>query len=86
MSVIPLLANRAFAPEEVAILAAAFDDAWATVKRSGGTFASPRYERGAREVIAEQIIALAKRGVMDRQRLSGEAIAYLANSYQEKSV
>jgi hypothetical protein len=85
MSITPFLANHAFGPAEVAILAAAFDDAWATIKRSGSTLASPRYERGAREIIAEHIIELARRGVMDRHRLSAEAVASLARSYLDKS-
>jgi hypothetical protein len=83
MSVIPLLANPAFDPDQVAILVAAFDDAWATIKRSGSTFASTRYEHGAREIVAEHIVDLARRGLLDRQRLSEEAIAHLANAYRE---
>ncbi|HTV27946.1 MAG TPA: hypothetical protein VMF32_09210 [Xanthobacteraceae bacterium] len=84
MSVIPLFANQAFDPDQVEILVSAFDDAWDTIKRSGSTFASPRYERGAREIVAEHIVDLARRGVLDRQRLSAEAIAHLANSYGDK--
>jgi hypothetical protein len=82
--IIPVLEHHPFSPEEVEILAAAFDDAWETIKRSGSTFASPRYERGAREVIAKHIIDLAKRGIMDRRDLSADAVAYVANSYREE--
>jgi hypothetical protein len=35
MSVIPVFTNQPFGPEEIEILAAAFDDAWETIKRSG---------------------------------------------------
>jgi hypothetical protein len=40
------------------ILAAAFDDAWETIKRSGSMFASPGHAGGARDVVAKHIIEL----------------------------
>jgi len=86
MSVVPLLANQAFDPDQVAILVAAFDDAWDTIQRSGSTLAAPHYERGAREIVAQHIVELARRGLLDRHRLSTEAIAYLANSYRDACV
>jgi hypothetical protein len=76
--------HHPFSPEEIEILAAAFDDAWETIKRSDSALASPRYERGAREVIAKHIIDLAKRGIMDGDYLSADAVAYVANSYREE--
>jgi hypothetical protein len=53
MSVIPVLTNQPFGPEEIGILAAAFDDAWETIKRSGSMFASPGYAGGARDTVAK---------------------------------
>jgi hypothetical protein len=80
MAILPLLQNHSFDPEQVTILAAAFDDAWETIKRSGSTYASAPYERRAREIIAEHILDLARRGLMDCHRLSAEAVAYLAKN------
>ena len=80
MSIIPVLAHHPFGPDEVEILTSAFDDAWATIKRSGSEFASPRYEHGAQDVIAKHIIELAKRGVKDRHQLCAAAVAFLADS------
>jgi hypothetical protein len=84
MSIVPILANAAFGPEELEILTTASDDAWNTVVRSGSTFAAPRYERAAREVIASRIVEMAKRGIMDRQRLCADAVAHLAETYREE--
>jgi len=81
MSIVPLLANESFDPEAVEILSAAFDDAWEKVKQSGGTFARPAYERGAREVLAKHIIEMAQRGERDRRRLSEAAVKFLASNY-----
>jgi hypothetical protein len=86
MSVIPVLTNQPFGPEEIGILAAAFDDAWETIKRSGSMFASPGYAGGARDIVAKHIIELAKRGIWDRHQLSADAVAYLANSYRYERV
>ena len=84
MSVISVFEHRPFTPEEVDILATAFDEAWETIKRSGSTLAAPRYANGAREVVAKHIIELAQRGIMDRHNLCADAVAYLANSYWEE--
>jgi len=47
MTVVPLLAQSAFEPEVIDILAAAFEDAWASIEKSGSSLASPRYKRVA---------------------------------------
>ena len=85
MSVITVFTNQPFGPEEIEILAAAFDDAWETIKRSGSTFASPGYAGGARYIVAKHIIELA-RAIMDRHQLSADAVANLANSYRYERV
>jgi len=84
MSIHAVLARHPFGPEEVEILTSAFEDAWDTIRRSGSTFASPRYERGARDIVAKRIIEMATRGLMDRHQLCADAVAYLANSYKEE--
>ncbi len=82
MPIVPLLANTSFDPEAVAILSAAFDEAWERVKESGSTFARPAYARGAREVLAKCIIEMAQRGERDRGQLSAAAVTYLAENYK----
>jgi hypothetical protein len=69
MPLTAVLANHMFSPDEVQILVSAFDDAWATTKRSASLFASARYEHGTREIIAKHIAELAKQGIMDRHLL-----------------
>jgi hypothetical protein len=83
MSITPVFANHLFGPEEVEMLTSAFDEAWATIQRSGSVFASPRYEHGAQDIIAKHIIELAKQGVRDRRELCAAAVAFLANCYSE---
>jgi hypothetical protein len=83
LSIVPLLRDASFDPEAVAILSAAFDDAWNEVKRSGSTLARPAYERAAREVLAKCIIEMAQRGERDRRLLAEAAVKYLAKNYNE---
>ena len=83
MSIIPLLANTSFDPEAVDILSSAFDDAWASLKASGSSFARPAYERGAREILAKRIIEMAQRGERDRAKLAASALDYLAQNYNQ---
>jgi hypothetical protein len=77
-----VLANHMFSPDEVQILVSAFDDAWATTKRSASLFASARYEHGTREIIAKHIAELAKQGIMDRHPLCAAAITAVAGAYR----
>ena len=82
MTIAPLLAESAFDPEVIAVLAAAFEDAWASIEKSGSSLASPRYKRVAQEILAKHIIETAQRGERDRQRLSDDAVTYLTQSYK----
>ena len=61
-------ADGAFYPEEVQILVAAFDDAWAKLQSRGAPFAERAYARAAREILAKRIIMAAQRGERNRQR------------------
>src|SRR5262249_47031183 len=56
------LANDVFFPEEVQILVAAFDDAWAKLQSSHAQFAEEAYAAAAREILAKRIIMAAQRG------------------------
>ena len=82
MTIAPLLAESAFDPEVIAVLAAAFEDAWASIEKSGSSLASPRYKRVAQEILAKRIIETAQRGERDQQRLSDDAVIYLTQSYK----
>jgi hypothetical protein len=80
MSIIPLLAQSAFEPEFIETLVS-YEHAWQQVEKSGSTFASPRYKRAAREIIAKRIIEMAQRGEREPTRLAEDAVSYLARSY-----
>ena len=82
MTVVPLLAQSAFEPEVIDILAAAFEGAWATIEKSGSSLASPRYKRVAQEIMAKRIIETAQRGERDQKRLADDAVNYLMQSYK----
>jgi hypothetical protein len=83
LSIVPLLGAASFDPEAIAILSAAFDDAWGRIKQSGSGLARPAYERGAREVLAKCIIEMAQRGERDQRLLADAAVKYLAKNYKE---
>ena len=82
MPIVPLLANSSFDPEALEVLSAAFEDAWAKLKKTGSTFTRPAYERGAREVLAKCIIEMAQRGERDRRQLTEAAVTYLTDNYK----
>ena len=82
MAVVPFLSQSAFEPEVIAILAAAFEAAWASVETSGSALASPRYKRVAQEIMAKRIIETAQRGERDKDRLASDALTYLTESYK----
>jgi hypothetical protein len=71
-------ANGAFYPEEVQILVAAFDDAWAKLQSSGAPFAEEAYAPAAREILAKHIIRAAQRGERDPRQLTDDALFHLA--------
>jgi len=70
--------NGAFYPEEVQILVAAFDDAWAKLQSSGAPFAEEAYAPAAREILAKHIIRAAQRGERDPRQLTDDALFHLA--------
>jgi hypothetical protein len=81
MSVAPLLAESAFEPETVAVLASVFEIAWQKVEQSGSKLASPGYKRAAQEIIAKRIIEMAQCGERDPNALADDAVSHLERSY-----
>ena len=69
-------------------LAAAYEDAWQRFEQSGSVFASPRYRRVAREIIAKRIIDMAQsmtqnmaqHGEIEPRHLADDAVRYLAQT------
>jgi len=52
--------ETAFDPETVAVLAAAFNEAWDRLWASGSECARPAYARAMQEVVARRIIEMAQ--------------------------
>ena len=77
MSIASLLAETAFDPDTVALLASAFETAWDTVKKSGSPLAADDQAASTRELLAKRIIATAQKGERDTQRLVDDALAHL---------
>jgi hypothetical protein len=72
-----------FDPETIQVLAAAFDDAWERIQRSGSRFARPGYSRAMREVIARRIIEMAQQGLKDPQALAEDSVRFLTANYMD---
>ena len=68
-----------FDPDEIRVLAAAFDKAWEAVQASGVTYPKAEAEL-ARAILAKHIIAAAKDGEFDQGRLHDGALVALAQS------
>jgi hypothetical protein len=77
MSIIPFLAKSAFDPEMIEVLASAFDIAWQRVKDSGSPLASDEAAAMTRETMAKNIIAAARTGERDKNRLIESALLSL---------
>jgi hypothetical protein len=67
-----------FDPEEVRILVAAFEKAWASVQASGAVFDTGTKAASARAILAKHIIAAAKQGERDQGRLRDGALLAFA--------
>jgi hypothetical protein len=77
MPIVLLLADTAFDPDTVALLASAFDTAWDTVKKSGSPLAADGQAASTRELLAKRIIEMGQKGERDGQRLVHDALAHL---------
>jgi len=64
-------ADEVFYPEEVAILTAAFEDAWAKLQASRAPFVDTS---AAREILAKQIIMAAQRGERNPKHLAQDGL------------
>ena len=78
MPIASLLADAAFDPDTVALLASAFDTAWNTVKKSGSPLAADGQAASTRELLAKRIIEMGHKGERDGRRLVDDALAHLA--------
>ena len=70
--------EKAFDPEATRAIGAAFDSAWQDLQASGNIFSSQFTADWSREKIAKRIINMAQRGERDPDRLSYDALEYLA--------
>jgi hypothetical protein len=78
--------ETAFAPETIEILAAALDETWERLKKSGSRLARPAYSRVMREVVAKRIMEMAGPGVQDREALITDAVRFIAVNYEQPGV
>ena len=68
-----------FDPDDIRILVGAFDKAWEAVQASGEVFDSKARVDTARAILAKHIIAAAKEGELDEERLRDGALVVLAH-------
>jgi hypothetical protein len=71
-------ARGVFSPEDVTLLADAFDDAWRRVQASKAPCAAEEYALAARTILAKHIIDAAKAGERDPRWLADRALLYLS--------
>ena len=69
-----------FDPEEITIIAAAFDDAWERLEKSGYGSASAKAKERARQQLAKRIIDMAKLGERDPHKLCEDALLFMAQA------
>jgi hypothetical protein len=74
-----------FDPEGVPVLAAALDEAWDLLRKSGSECVRPAYARVMREVVARRIFDLAQGGINDRKQLAEGAVRFLNENYRHES-
>jgi hypothetical protein len=75
--------DATFDPETIEVLAAALENAWETIEKSGSRFARPAYSRAMREVIAKRIIEMARSGIKDQRQLADDAVRFLEANYND---
>jgi hypothetical protein len=77
-------AGGVFFPEDVEILVAAFDDAWARLQASRAPFTEDAYD--ARKILAKHIIMSAQRGERNRRQLADDALLHLSEQLSGEPV
>jgi hypothetical protein len=80
LSPIDKYAGGVFSPDDVRILAAAFDGAWRWLLASGIAFESERESETVRDALAKYIIEQARYGERDQGRLRDGALLQYAQS------
>ena len=70
--------DRAFDPETVHMLTAAFDEAWQSLEKSGVTYETDGHATETRDRLAKRIIELARTGERNQRVLRDAALLYLA--------
>jgi len=67
--------QHAFDPDEIRLLSAALDHAWASVQASGASFDGDGHAEQARTALAKFIVEAAQRGELNQRRLTEGAVA-----------
>jgi hypothetical protein len=80
--VLKLVPETAFGPETIQVMAAALEETWGKLQKSGSRLARPGYSRAMREVVAKRIIEMAQHGVEDREALVTSALRFVAANYE----
>jgi hypothetical protein len=68
---------EAFDPDTIQLLSGALDDAWRVVQTDKRAFRINGNTDGARQTLAKHLVAMAKQGERDRQRLIEGALIRL---------
>ena len=80
MSILKLLGKHTFDADTTIILASAFDAAWLSLQVSDSPLAADSRSIETRELLAQRIIEIARRGERDKRRLVAEALGQFVNS------
>jgi hypothetical protein len=67
-----------FSPDTIRIMSEALDEAWRAFQANKRKLSLTAEETAARDLLASHIIAMAKKGELDRQRLIDGALARLS--------
>ena len=71
-SIVQLVEHKTtFDPDEVAILVAAFYEAWARLRASGSERTRPAYARAMQEVVARRVVDAARHGITGVEQIAG---------------
>jgi len=68
-----------FPPEQIKVLADAFDGSWKRLQASGAPYSAPEYAEAARAHLARYIISTARHGSLDPRKLAKNALVYLSH-------
>lgn len=84
-SIVQLVEHKTtFDPDEVDILVAAFNEAWARLRASGSECTRPAYARAMQEVVARRVVEAARHGTTGVEQIAAEVTSFLAASYNHE--